>query len=1120
MARATRTEIQDYLKAVPNAQDSWVDVLFAARLSLGAVDKFVQRMSVEADSPLRVSEDDELSKEIVRVNGVFSNLSEGERGSGRVVVKVSAVMSASEMLRLNSLVGNFCQPVVKSNGRFGKNGHIVMNAVRRCTAGYQLSKVPLGARIAEVGPDVKNWLLDSESKPWESKGGSYVGARPVKTQRDVVRVQWGTLLDRIKDAGPGIYNEHVVDKAGVLRASYGKVFPEKNIQQLEDRVDYVISNDSNYDIAFADMPTVMITMGAKAWYGTMLRVKGLTTNTRMEGGTLDVMGVNYRVDWKAGRIDFRNPSCNAFGYSHNVFELVKYEERNGYVWTTRDANYVYAKGPETNDELLFFSVVRVPKAVYMVQPSYVESPQAGMMRVKSVWAVGGWSSGVPTKFEPVEFFVDAMAFSKVYEKRRALNHRGDVAQTMTLVRSTNVRMWLNGTPVGSNRRVETSLVEATAVAVEAMVAQSRLNSALVFDTAMKSYNLCMQRGSWFCSMLEDIMDMRALVGSVSGPITRGWSKVRGTLADAALGALSGLSVQVGVVGHHIPGLSVGPPERLLSGKTGEEGCCCPSACAVCDEQADTWIEDQPIESDSDTQVSTGSSVDDADTSDSWTEPDIDVITEETVVKGWRDEAHVDALERRSMEEAIFIRQYLKNALLTEVRVDAARLARAGCMTDASVLVECTTRTQHTLVRFQRGELVKRLGASNPEFMAMYDHSKDKVYRVLCRGGRVKSEAPDGWYYTNNHLKVWNTDEICAAISFALDYGVVSDHRANTSVVLGVPGAGKTYTMMKQLARDYEQTKVSFLVLAVTGKAAEGAARMGLAFGIPPSVLKARVSTLDKYLMHGKFPAVVVCVDEFPMAHAGDVDAALSIAGAKVIRCYGDGRQIPYDPFTREVKLAYSTMGQGISPDRITFLHISHRLRLDSCAAWLEMYPTIQSCTCHNEDVKETPSMSVVRISSAEDVKRDDSVRYHVYTRGEFDDLADSLRFTGDRREMKLKQNSGLASVHEDQGATHKRVCTVRLRADYDKNSSQFNPSFYNRLNYVLTDMTRDTHEYVYKTTSAENDEICKRVWASKNPRRLDMVRKGEGMGLTTLSDMLNGVYHPDILNGRSLTTEI
>jgi hypothetical protein len=109
----------------------------------------------------------------------------------------------------------------------------------------------------------------------------------------------------------------------------------------------VVSIDANYDVDFSDMPRVMYRSGTRAWYGCMERAKGLTRFSKVSQGDLPLMGVNYRVDWAKSRIDFRHAAGSAFGYSHNVWEYMKYEEHNGYVWEMPDASYVYSKMPPT-----------------------------------------------------------------------------------------------------------------------------------------------------------------------------------------------------------------------------------------------------------------------------------------------------------------------------------------------------------------------------------------------------------------------------------------------------------------------------------------------------------------------------------------------------------------------------------------------------------------------------------------------------------------------------------------------------------------------------------------------------------------------------------------------------
>jgi len=310
--------------------------------------------------------------------------------------------------------------------------------------------------------------------------------------------------------------------------------------------------------------------------------------------------------------------------------------------------------------------------------------------------------------------------------------------------------------------------------------------------------------------------------------------------------------------------------------------------------------------------------------------------------------------------------------------------------------------------------------------------------------------------------------------------------------------------------------VNFLVLSVTQKASKEAIKEGLKFGLSQTLLRGRVKTLDSYLINGKHPTDVLAIDEFPMAHSGKLDAAVSITGAKDVRLYGDGRQIPYDAFTAEFNVKYASIGGTVPSERIRFLSKTHRNNADVCAAWVDLYPSIYPCDCCRVGTRHEQSLKWEKIGSLADVRKEERTRYHTYTRAEADDLSEALGMREDRDVLKRMIDGGISTVHEDQGATHTKVRTVRSQADYDKNASLANPSLFNRLNYVLTDMTRHKESYTYSTVSTERDMVIKRVEASRASWRLDLVKKKEGMGLTTVEDMLANKYHPDIISGKTL----
>jgi len=1126
---ATYVEIVEYLKTVPAASQAWAQGLYSAGLSMTAVAEFIATMSRDAGSPLREAEEGVLSKEILKLNQVMGSVDAAGVANGKIAVKVTGVLSPGEQARVVRAVSGFCQPRFVPSKKFGHNGHAVMNAVRRAQANYLMSRIPAGASVVEVGPDVVNWIF-SDDLGHDSfvKKGAYVGARPVLGPRDVVRVKWQRIVELVLRNREKFFSASVVARAEMLKDSYAKIFPEKKIQDIKALGEYIVSFDSNYDIKFSDMPVAMGSCGARAWYGCLVRAKGLTRTTRKPKGALDLLGVNYRVDWEAGRIDFRHPECQAFGYSHDVWEYMKYEEYNGFVWTTDTCHYVYSKGAETTSELLFFNVVRVPKVHRMYEPRFVENPYAGFLELTSIWATGEEVSGVPTRFSTVVFYVDQLNFSKVLEKRRALDWKGDLSVTLALVRSTNVRMWLHGTPVGVNKRIESKLAEATAVVVETLAAENRLSTNLAFGRAMEQYDMNLSKSGWLQNFLEHIIDLRAASGAVVGPLVRMWADVRSTLIDRALSSISEVRVGVRVVPAHLP-LDVGSQEQVDGEHEAvfRSECRCAEIaevraamamagekerrmldvyygdklfagrCPVCivDPEIFAGTEDQGKEDAKDDSSVSDSGIDDCSTAEGSVEADV-------VMGSWRDECSADRIEARAMKEFVDLEQYLAKSQLVECRIDATRIFDRGPVSDTLLAEFSTSRTRHVVLEFLSGRCVRTYGPPVGPLGAVYDVRRDAIIPTRLEGEVMYAPVANGFYYSCNRLRVWNGLDISAAVDYALDYGRVANSRKFYSVVLGVPGAGKTYGMMKRLAGMKGLERKNFLVLAVTKASVAAAQKYGREFGIPERLLDSRVMTLDRYLMHKKFSADLVCVDEFPMVHIGKVDAAVSISGAVEVRLYGDARQIPYDPFCAEFFMEYFTLGKSVTEDRVEFLPESHRLSLDACAMWLDQYPSIYPCSCCRVGEKERSTVRVERVQSMEAYRWEHDVRYHTFKQDERDELRTVLKMTGTAEDLRHRETGGLATVHEDQGSTHRRVMTVRLSTDYDKNASPRNPSLYNRERYVLTDTTRHTAEYVYVTMCAEIDLVCKRVALAGDAYRQSLVREKKGLGLVSKVDML------------------
>jgi len=246
---------------------------------------------------------------------------------------------------------------------------------------------------------------------------------------------------------------------------------------------------------------------------------------------------------------------------------------------------------------------------------------------------------------------------------------------------------------------------------------------------------------------------------------------------------------------------------------------------------------------------------------------------------------------------------------------------------------------------------------------------------------------------------------------------------------------------------------------------------------------------------------VVCVDEFPMVHIAKIDAVATFTAAKTVRLFGDARQIKYDPFCAEFNMKHSTLRGSVDVGKVKFEPKSHRLSEDACAMWLDVYPNIYPCDCCRPGEKSASTFVVDRVKVLP-IEVDLDARLHAFKQEEKEEVRGHFGLRESIKDLRAKKHGGLATVHEDQGSTHRSVITFRTNTVYNKHESPRNPSLYNREQYVLTDTTRHTHSYKYVTICEENDAICKRVEMSRDPERRRMVRMKQGYEIVKLIDML------------------
>jgi len=1141
---ATYGEIQTYLSSVPAASASWAAGLYGLRLPIGVVARLIETMSADYASPLRQAEDGIMAKE-VRYAQMERGIKEADDvHSGRPNLAVGTVLSVADQVRVRKLVGGYANPVFKPKSTFISNGHSVANAVRRVASQYLFSRVPKGATVVEVGPDEKNWLLAaSEGITAAALDGRYQGARPIIGPRDSLRAMgWRTLAKAILVEESDNKESLRAARAEVMLRDVEKVFPRRKVQDLVGDAEYILSTDANYDIGFDDMPKVMRKLGTRVWMGHMSRAKGLTRRSRLLNGSLDLMGTAFRVDWEKDKISFSQYECSAFGYDHKVSEYLRYEEHNGYAWDIDGESFVYSKMPETNSEILFFCVVRVPRLSTLIEPRFVENPFAGQVKLKSLWAVGDEVSGLPTSFERIVFFADALSFSKVLEKRAMLGDKGSLTQTLAFVRSTNVRFWLNGTPVSSNGRVGTRVSEAAAIVVEAMAAERRLVVGKSFQKAMGEFRFSVKRGHWFLKLLDDLIGFRVVIGSVAKTLVDSWDSLRKPLVDRAVADLRDVTVSSEVVDDHL-GLGI-QPLGCLHGLDGVNrafvGCVCSRVadiktalgvadekdkrefrlalasletqlpCKECTAEVDACVADVGMETTERAPTSSvGSSTTAASEVDSCFDQSRDDVDSISSVAG-EDESvtsecggdSCDSHAGLAMQEFVDLEEYLMGAMLSECKADATLVLAHAPRLKKVIMEASTTRVKHAAVLFQSGRAIQVVAASVCTYGAVYDLQRDSLVPVRYDGTLMRAKVPDGWYYTCDRLRVWNSPSLVSAVRVVAGSGRSAGLRDRYSLVLGVPGAGKTYKMMQRVAAEQGKSGKRVLVLSVTRESAETAARYGEAFGVATDVLEKRVMTLDSYLINKKISADVLHVDEFTMVHIGKVDAAAVLCGARRVCLYGDGKQIQYDPFTKEFPVHHSRLGVSVPESRIEFLPETHRCPRDVCAAYVDCYPAFYPCQCCRKGEKESTTLRWRRANMVDVEEYATNVRYHTYKQEEKIELQTQLGMSADLAELRKGVSGGLATVGEDQGTTHRDVVTYRLFTTYDKAAKRRGATLFNRVEYVLTDMTRHTGSYTYITLSEEKDEVIRRIELSRDSARLAAVDAKVGFNKVSVLSLI------------------
>jgi len=1099
----------------------WSDVFLSLGLKVREAEAFLETASADPSSPLNRGVEARLLEElkdfaVARGFDVSGALGEGvpkkvDKRSSRFVSRLRLVCTPEEQSKIEQEVMGFAEV------RFGMSvsgvytGHAVAHGVTQVVRSYLFRLSPRGARVLEVGASLSTVVYAARDP------AVYHASIPLLDVSSAARASVAKQVACVLRNKGGLFSEAQRATARLVQDTPEVLVTKARVQDITRVADVIISNMANFDIPMDDMPVIMERCSTRMWLGSLVRVKGISRMSTRVRGEVPVLGFRYEVDPANDAIRFNSNGGSEFGYRHSFAGYAKYEERNDYRWLGARYDYVYMRLPATTASTLLFCVFRVPKVGFptYVEPRFFPTGKEKMVCIKSFRMVREASG--PTRVEPVEFDLERLLYDKAYERRRAYGVKGNVADTLSILRTLRVRVFLNGTPVGVEQRLHYELLDATAMAVELLVGQGRRMEERdygelrvcaatrlgIMDRVVDAVfgGLATRVSDVREGCLDAMRDFVATMGVAPLVTVRPYSEYMRLDDVVPSGGASAAAPQLG------EGLCVARERADLAAAlahaalyTSEElvavraylaslaGVEC--MCGACESEGDFLarvapeLPEEEVWFDAESVVGTGSEAG-GESDDSGSAFDGCSIDEEF--------SPVDTgPEAACIEEYVGVTRYQVRAVRSEARKSARMLFRGGLGPSERELERASgTRLQHFAMTVADGRLVKAVGSgASLAVREVYSPGLDEFFRV-DREAKVL-RARDGVYYSSTEFLVFNGEELArAAECLWLEQAAVTEF-AKFDFVNGVPGAGKTRVLRGEMLEALADLDLPEVVYVSATKGSASAVRQRV-YGDDVRG-KEVVRTADSFLRWGlraragDARPVRLVVDEAPMLHAGQVMACVLRAGLSVAALYGDFHQIPYCSFVAE--RLFPVLRSSLVPfSRVTHMSRSHRLAVDACAAWVDVYDgRLFSCSCCHLD-RGASTMSVRQVATLADIVYEPGVRYLVFTQAERVTLLCHLGFAADVQVVRAMDEGGLATVHEDQGATHARVCLVRLVPRWDVKASALAPSLYNRQAYVLSAMTRHVDSFVYVTLSAEVDLVRRRVAASVCPMRRAVVQE-------------------------------
>lgn len=953
-------------------------------------------------------------------------------------------------------------------------GHGMAHAQRTLDCVEQMRMVPAGESVLEIGGNLvttilkglDNWTVTAPRINFRDgvRGSSYKAFSR--------RVLSGVV--KLSDRAQIVWNKWNEDNDSVCL-----------FQRAEDvckKFDWVYAQHSLYDVGLDNLMKIMHNTSAKGCYGSL--IMNVNTLNEIKGELPALGGYFERCDKDNTSISFGFHGDPSMMYTH---EFDKYKEYyNDKLISYKGIDYLY-KVYDRSADTVKYMCMRLGDAVKhktFTNPVYVKTGLSGWLRIKAPIVNVDTPVTSLRHVRHIEYVVPGATFWAALERLKVEGGKWERSHIYNYVRSQDVRLVINNVCVKATDKIPTDvfshLVSVLHVLSEYEIAEERTNIKEV-SAAMQDRRFGGSEKGFFAGV------WRSFVRSVGN----GFSGLRNDIRESLL-------LKVKALGD-IPTITACSDLELFSERVGQaytsgRGCetVVPEAFedldndetrarlineALLDEELSEEEKeelrsylDTPDDSSSDSEVdlscvsSGGSEISTALTDFDASKPEI--LDDGDYLAG----VEYDGEVVLAIQEYSNIQKYLHDEVVGEVKyfwnqtsnldrspgknISDCRRPNKKKAGDLSV-DELTHNYLFVVDGIVSHALLPKVGTAD-DYSCVIRFDNNKRVSIINKSGVAYVDVPNGWYYVNDNLKVFNAQGLNnAAMSVLLDPSLIKLPK-NVTMVDGVPGCGKTTYICDELFECYDSGIYNFVVLVASKKSCVDT-KDRLLYGREHDKLwcaeiSKRVRTLDSFLLRPfKDSPDILFIDEGRMAHSGQLLMVMSMLTPRRVKVLGDPQQVPYVNFSK-VSMLYRdfTMWNDIETKFDTY-----RLSVKAAACVLHMYEgKLRVKGVKNNGSPYMGELSVVKINSINDIPKED-VMHSCFMQAEKETLLKGKYCKNHSRSS--EHSCKVKTVVEIQGSDTDNLSIVRFESRVLKDS------IYSEAKRVNSVLTRSCNKVTYYT---------------------------------------------------------